>query len=138
APGDDPGRCVVIRSSDRISRVLERDERLIDVLIDASPNFERLRDPRLRKVMSRLVTVAAAARIAGVDERDLVERLNRALSDSRPESSPATDDSVRPDRSESTTTSLPPDLANVPRERIVDLDVREDLRAGREPFSRIM
>src|SRR5690606_18655687 len=27
---------------------------------------------------------------------------------------------------------------NIPEERIVDLDVREDLRSGREPFSRIM
>jgi uncharacterized protein (DUF2249 family) len=33
---------------------------------------------------------------------------------------------------------LPPALARVPPERVLDLDVREDLRAGREPFSRIM
>lgn len=38
----------------------------------------------------------------------------------------------------STTAGLPPVLAVLPAERIVDLDVREDLRSGREPFSRIM
>jgi uncharacterized protein (DUF2249 family) len=32
----------------------------------------------------------------------------------------------------------PPALASIPPERVVDLDVREDLRTGREPFSRIM
>src|SRR5690606_8904944 len=34
--------------------------------------------------------------------------------------------------------AIPPHLAALPAERIVDLDVREDLRNGREPFSRIM
>lgn len=33
---------------------------------------------------------------------------------------------------------MPPALAAIPAERIVDVDVREDLRAGREPFARIM
>lgn len=33
---------------------------------------------------------------------------------------------------------MPPALAAIPSERIADVDVREDLRAGREPFGRIM
>src|SRR5690606_4058602 len=32
----------------------------------------------------------------------------------------------------------PPALARIPEDRIVDLDVRDDLRQGREPFSKIM
>lgn len=36
------------------------------------------------------------------------------------------------------TTGRPAGLDALPPERIVELDVREDLRAGREPFSRIM
>lgn len=34
--------------------------------------------------------------------------------------------------------TLPPHLAAVADDRIIDLDVREDLRNGREPFSRIL
>lgn len=34
--------------------------------------------------------------------------------------------------------ALPPHLAAVGADRIIDLDVREDLRNGREPFSRIL
>lgn len=37
-----------------------------------------------------------------------------------------------------TSTSIPAHLSAVDESRIIDLDVREDLRAGREPFSRIM
>ncbi len=33
---------------------------------------------------------------------------------------------------------LPPALAALPADRVIDLDVREDLRNGREPFSRVM
>lgn len=33
---------------------------------------------------------------------------------------------------------LPPHLAAIPPEKIVEIDVREDLRSGKEPFSRIM
>lgn len=36
------------------------------------------------------------------------------------------------------TNDLPPALAGVPDDRLVEVDVREDLRAGREPFGRIM
>lgn len=35
-------------------------------------------------------------------------------------------------------TTLPEALAGLPDDRLVDADVREDLRAGREPFGRIM
>ena len=33
---------------------------------------------------------------------------------------------------------LPPEFAAIPAERMTDLDVREDLRRGAEPFGRIM
>lgn len=41
-------------------------------------------------------------------------------------------------RSEFAPSDLPAEFAAVPAERITDLDVREDLRRGAEPFGRIM
>ncbi|HET9983780.1 MAG TPA: DUF2249 domain-containing protein [Longimicrobiales bacterium] len=70
---------MVIQASDRVSAVLERDERLVDVFVAASPTFERLRSKTMRKVMARLVTVEQAARMAGLDPADLVARLQAAL-----------------------------------------------------------
>lgn len=115
---------MVIRRNDRISDVLRSDESLIDVLVALSPAFERLRNPAMRKVMSRLVTVEQAARMANVDADLLVARLNgHALG------IPAETTEENP---------LEATAPDIPEERIVDLDVREDLRNGREPFSRIM
>lgn len=37
-----------------------------------------------------------------------------------------------------TTTTIPEALLALPAARVVDVDVREDLRAGREPFAQIM
>jgi uncharacterized protein (DUF2249 family) len=124
---------VVIRRTDRVSTVLRADESLIDVFVALSPAFERLRNSAMRKVMSRLVTVEQAAKMAGVDADELVSRLNAAGSE-RAEAEPAmTSAAPRLERQ-----PAPPELRAVPEAAIVELDVREDLRNGKEPFSRIM
>ena len=128
---------MVIRAGDRVARVLERDERLVEVFAAASPHFQRLRTPGMRRVMARLVTVGQAARIAGVPVDELLARLNGAAAGppSARSASNEPDDEVKEMTTEET---IPPALAAVPGERIVDLDVREALRRGEEPFSRIM
>jgi uncharacterized protein (DUF2249 family) len=128
---------VTISPGDRVARVLEQDERLIDVFAAASPAFERLRNPATRRVMARLVTVEQAARLAGVDAALLVERLNAALAggSTAPTSTPHP---TEPVSTIPTTLELPPALAHLPEERITDLDVRPALRRGEEPFSHIM
>lgn len=126
---------MVIRKEDRVSTVLRSDESLIDVFVGLSPAFERLRNPAMRRVMSRLVTVEQAARMAGVDGDELVARLN-----ARDRSAMGTD--ARPGGEGNATTldvkGMPAGLAGISEDRMVELDVREDLREGREPFSRIM
>lgn len=133
---------VPIRLDDRISSVLARDERLLDVLAAASPALASLRSPLLRKTMSKLATVEQAARIAGLDANDLLARLNGALA-AEPSSASATSASPTsaspPPRAASIAAEAPPPaVLGTPEDRIVDVDVREDLRAGREPFGRIL
>lgn len=125
-----------IRLDDRISTVLARDERLLDVLVAAAPALGKLRNPLLRKTMSKLATVEHAARIAGLDAVDLLARLNGALAgeplreDPYPSASSVGHDAPRD--------AMPTELLHAPPDRIVDLDVRDELRAGREPFRLIM
>jgi uncharacterized protein (DUF2249 family) len=134
---------VVIRADERVAQVLRRDERLIDAFAAASPAFERLRNPLLRRTMASLVTVEQAARVAGLDPARLVEHLNRAAAGlaAGPDTTTAAN-SLFPQNPEVRMPAFiappPPALRNVDAERIVDLDVRDDLRSGREPFSRIM
>ncbi len=126
----------MIRASDRVAAVLAKDERLIEVFVKASPAFDKLRNPALRKTMARLVTVEQAARIAGVDADVLVAHLNQGLEGMEPLSNAAP--SPLPSVPVGPQEPIPPALLAIPAERIVDVDVREDLRAGREPFRRIL
>ncbi|MCC6521401.1 MAG: DUF2249 domain-containing protein [Polyangiaceae bacterium] len=124
----------MIAASDRVAAVLAQDERLLEVLVSASPTFEKLRSGALRRTFAHLVTVEQAARIAGVDAAALVERLNRALVAA--EGAPAT--ALPAAAASDAPAPLPPALRALPSARLVDLDVRADLRAGREPFRAIL
>jgi hypothetical protein len=126
---------MVIRKSDRVSSVLKADESLIDVFVGLSPAFERLRNPGMRKVMTRLVTVEQAARMAGVDADELVARLNAGSNAATGAEHGTPGDAAR---SAAQPDAFPSALAAIAEDDVIDVDVRDDLRNGREPFSRIM
>lgn len=123
----------MIRANDRLSSVFARDERLLDVLVAAAPSLENLRNRSLRKNMAARVTLEQVAQIAGLDAAVLVDRLNAALDEQPLAPEP-------PAQATSAFAPIPvPDaLLAIPTELLVDLDVREDLRSGIEPFARIM
>lgn len=121
-----------LTADDRVSEVLARNESLVEVLAAASPHFARLRHPATRRIMARLVTIGQAARIAGLDAAQLVGSLNTALGLEAPVPGSAIPLPTSPGADA---------VADVPFEwpaAVQELDVREDLRAGREPFARIM
>jgi uncharacterized protein (DUF2249 family) len=112
----------------KVSEVLRKHPELLDVLVSQSPEFQRLRNPVLRKVMARLVTLRQAAAIAGIDPPELVAALNRALGVEEAPSEgagPGSRTGPRPSWARD-------DLV------AVELDVRDMQRRHEEPFSRIM
>jgi hypothetical protein len=122
-----------IRSTDKVSDVLARNESLVDVFVRLSPAFTKLRSATMRRVMARLVTVEQAARMAHLSPEVVVDELNAALgtTPSTPGDAPATVHVEPPPASIDGDTHPP--LADV-----VELDLRAQLRAGVEPFSTIM
>jgi hypothetical protein len=117
-----------VAATDRVSDVLARDESLVEVFVRQAPQSAKLRNRSLRRIMVRLVTVEQAARMAAVSPATLVGELNAALG-------------IAADRVEGSTPAEGPaePLAVHPADApVVTVDVREDLRKGREPFSRIM
>jgi uncharacterized protein (DUF2249 family) len=128
---------VVIRPGDRVADVIAGDPRLIEAFIEAAPAFERLRNPAMRRIMARLVTVEQAARIAGIDPTGLVARLNQGSTTVHPEPRVEMKDSL-PVLNPEPAQERPAELADVDPARVVELDVRPDLRAGEEPFGKIM
>jgi uncharacterized protein (DUF2249 family) len=126
-----------VAPGDRVSDVLARDEALVEVFVRRSAHFIKLRNRTMRRIMARLVTVEDAARMAGTDAAALVGELNAALGIA-----------VEPGPSGGRSLEAGPigpiaegagDATRHPSSaRIVEVDVREDLRSGREPFSKIM
>ena len=120
-----------VAPTDRVSDVLARDETLVEVFVRHAPHFEKLRNVAMRRVMARLVTVEQAARMADVPVDRLVRDLNDALHIETSTVAGAVGESARVPRD--------PSAGHRPASlREVELDLREDMRAGREPFSRIM
>lgn len=114
----------------KISDVLHVHPELLDALVETSPAFGKLRNPLLRKVQSRLVTVGQAAGIAGIDPDELAQRLNSAagIDVAIPEAqTPAAPNKLGPE---------PPWVGSATVAQ--ELDVRPFQQRGEEPFSAIM
>lgn len=126
-----PALPAAIRLETRISEVLSNHPELLEELIAASPAFEKLRNPLLRRTMPRLVSVAQAARIGGLEPQALLERLNRAAG---LETEPPAAASAVADGSKLGT----PEPAWMKAPLGFELDVRPILQAGGEPFGNIL
>ena len=129
---------MVIRANDRVAAVLKADERLVEVFATAAPALERLRNPGMRRTMARLVTVAQAARMAGLEPEALVARLNAASESHEGDATAPETELVKETLMSTVDNTMPAALRGLAMEWLVDLDVREDLRRGEEPFSKIM
>lgn len=123
----------MIRADDRVEAVLKRDPALLEVFVSVSPAFAMLRNPVARKTMARLVTIEQAARVAGIEASVLLERLNAAFAGKAPAEAPPP-----PKAAPAPVEVAPAGLLDTPASLLVELDVREDLRAGREPFRQIL
>ena len=124
---------IPIGPTDRVSDVLARDERLVDVFVRHASHFEKLRQPALRRVMARLVSVEQAARMAGVPVDDLLRDLNRAIGAQSNTAQAGIAAPTGGDASETMNRAQHP--VGWPT---IELDLRDDMRSGREPFSRII
>lgn len=108
----------------RMSEALAARPELREMLPAFHPAFSRLSHPVLGRVLPRLVTVADAARVAGVAPEALLAVMNLPAAEARPAAP-----------TERATVPAPPWLAAA---RPVVFDARPLLEAGGEPFSEIM
>src|SRR5262245_4840905 len=116
-----------------LARLLDARPGLLDSLAVAHPPLAHLRDTLRHRPKAPRVTVAQAARIAGMDAGDLVATLRR-LAGEADDGAPAVPPAAEPGGP----TAMPAELAGLAEADRVRLDVREDIRSGQEPFARIM
>jgi uncharacterized protein (DUF2249 family) len=91
------------------------------------------RNRLLRKVMAPRVTVADAARMAGLVPETLLAAIRRAIGEEAPADTPA---AAAPE--ETRTAPMPGALRALDEEHRVRLDLRANIARGEEPFARIM
>ncbi len=123
----------MISGDTTVARLLDQHPELVEVLASYHPHFKHLRNKLLRRVMAPRVTLAQAARIAGVSADNLLATLRRAVGE--PETA-APDLDNREGRGGCE--PRPAALSDVPEPRQRHVDVREDVRRNQEPFARIM
>lgn len=116
----------------RMSEVLAKRPELRTLLPAFHPAFSRLSHPVLGKVLPRLVTVADAARIAGVDEATLLEVLHLP---GPPDPIPSRE---RGTHSLTAAPASPPGPPPAWLRDAVELDARPLLARGEDPFTAIM
>lgn len=133
-----------ILASWKVSEVLRRYPQLLDVLINLSPAFGRLRNPILRRVQTRLVTVAQAARVAGMEPGTLVAALNASAGVAPAQAAPG--GTAGPPLAprwqggdgEGPASTAPADQAFLDAPVAAELDARPLHARGEEPLSAIM
>jgi uncharacterized protein (DUF2249 family) len=118
----------MITADTNLGGLLDEHPELVEVLAGCHDHFARLRNRLLRRVMAPRVTVGQAAGIAGVPVADLVTTLRRAVGEAEEASPP-------PAARAGATGPRPAELGRL---SIVEVDVRDDIRRGEEPFARIM
>lgn len=114
----------------KISQVIQVHPELLETLIEAAPVFRKLRNPLLRRVQTKLVTVGEAARIAEIEPATLVDLLNAAAGFATTPRAP------RPSTTAAPSTLEPPWVGSATIAS--ELDVRPFQRRDEEPFSAIM
>jgi uncharacterized protein (DUF2249 family) len=120
-----------ILASEKMSDVLKKHPALLETLIDLSPAFRSLRNPVLRRVQTRLVTVSQAAGIAGIEPALLTQRLNEAAGIFAPsQTEPVTH------VDETLGAAIDPMIDGAPV--AAEIDVRPLMARGEEPFRAIM
>lgn len=119
---------MIINGDTKISAILKSNPAALEVIVGLSPDFEKLRNPLLRRIMAAKATVSMASKIAGCSALQFAEYLRPlgfefqiANGSDKPETTPSLE--------------LPSWIRSA---EIRDLDVRPILSGGVDPFKTIM
>lgn len=117
-----------INQNTKIAVLIKENPDVIDAIVSINKHFEKLRNPFLRKILASRVTIADAAKIGGTTVQAFCDKLI-PLGFSW-ESIDQNDVIQKP--------SVPEFYKRLNNKTIVELDVRNDIAQGRDPFNRIM
>lgn len=121
----------------KISLLLKNYPGAINVLLKASPHFQKLQNKLLRKTLAGRVTIEQAASIAGVDLENLLSELRNLDAGINKNEMPESGIDVQHERSD-LHNEKPAYLKLLNDESIITLDVRPILNSGKDPLNDIL
>ncbi len=117
-----------INSKTRISELIKANPLVIDSLVELNPNFSKLRNPILRNLLARRVSISDACEIAGCKVSDFLDKMIVIGFTTDRE----VDSSVAKDHGNITAANPTGGL------KVVELDVRPVIASGSDPLKLIL
>lgn len=119
---------IYITPKTKIYDLLEEFPVLEETLIEYAPQFKKLKNPVLRKTITRITNIGQAAVIAGLNVEDLVNALRSKVGQDKVEGFENVESNIK--------TAKPEWFSN---EHIVNrIDIREMLRQGDQPVHEVL
>ncbi|MGE5521076.1 MAG: DUF2249 domain-containing protein [Candidatus Dadabacteria bacterium] len=119
---------MIINANTKIAAIIKHHPKALDAIVSINPHFEKLRNPILRKVMAGRTSLAAASRFGNCSVDDFYRKLTPLGFQ--------VDKAVLME--EQARAPKPDFIINVPKQQLVDLDVRPVIASGSDPLNLIM
>jgi uncharacterized protein (DUF2249 family) len=121
---------MLINSNTKIAALIKHHPGALEAIVELSPDFKKLRNPVIRKLMAGRTSIAMASKIGGCKPEDFFEKLKGLGFETDNNPSPAGESDL-PQK------SLQQFVKDIEATRIVPLDVREMLSSGNDPLKLI-
>jgi len=118
-----------INENTKISVLINFNPKSVDAIVSISNNFDKLKIPILRKVLASRVSIKQAAKIGGSSVDEFYSKLIPLGFKIKENTINSKKNLVEPSSNH---------IQEINEENVVDLDVREMLKAGKDPFNVIM
>ena len=119
----------------KISKLLAQYPQAIDVLIEISSHFRKLKNPILRKALSGRVNVEQAAKIANVDVNTLLSKLNNSINKFSKEINLVNKNDEKTVKENHKMQENP---YKIDQNKVVTFDVRPIIAGGKDPLKFIL
>jgi len=124
-----------ISADTKIATLIKGHPEALEAIVSLSPDFKKLRNPVLRKLMAGRTSIAMAAKVGGCKPEDFFEKLKPLgfeVEENKVEKQNKKNTEVKKPQSQ-----FPKILNEFPKENIISLDVRPMLAEGNDPLKLI-
>jgi len=119
---------MTINANTKIAPILKQNPKALEAIVSISPQFEKLRNPLLRKVMAGRTTLTAASKFGGCSVEDFFRKLE-PLGFEIDRNTRAVEEAGK---------AVPAFISSFKKEQLIELDVRPVIASGNDPLNLIM